>query len=66
MNFDLTTITKAIAGGIVGAIVAIAARYGFHANAPTVSALGVIVTALVGYVAGHVIVYLAPANKLKK
>lgn len=63
--FDLQTISKAIAGGVVGLIVALAARYGFHPNAPTVSALGVLVTGLVGYIAGHIVVYLAPANKPK-
>lgn len=64
-SLDLATISKAIAGGVVGAIIAVLAHYGFKANAPTVTALGVLVTALVGYVAGHVVVYLAPPNKPK-
>lgn len=60
---DLSTISKAIAGGIMGAVVAVAAHYGWQPHAETVTALGVIVTALVGYVVGHVGVYLAPKNK---
>lgn len=61
--YDLSTVSKAIGAGIAGAIVALAARYGFNADAPTVSAIGVIVTAVVGYVVGHVVTYLSPANK---
>lgn len=61
----LATISKAVAGGIVAALVALAARYGFQPDAPTVTALGVVLTALVGYVAGHVVVFLAPKNKSK-
>lgn len=62
---DLATFSKAIAGGIVGLVVSLAARYGWQPDAPTVTALGVIVTGIVGYVAGHVVVYLAPKNKTK-
>ena len=62
---DLSTISKAIAGGLTGAIVAVLAHYGFQPHAETITALGVVVTALTGYVVGHVVVYLAPANKLK-
>lgn len=62
---DLSTMSKAIAGGIVAAVVALAARYGFKADAPTITAVGVIITAVVGYVVGHVVTYLAPANKPK-
>lgn len=60
---DLTQISKAIAGGLVGLIVALAARYGFQPDAPTVTLLGVVVTALVGYLVGHVAVFVAPKNK---
>lgn len=63
--FDVQNISKAIAAGIVGAIIAVAARYGLHANGPTISAVGVIVTAVVGYVIAHIVTYLAPANKPK-
>lgn len=63
--FDLSTISKAIAGGLTAAIVGVLARYGFHPQSETVTALGVIVTALVSYVAGHILVYLAPKNKFK-
>lgn len=63
--FDLSPISKAIAGGLVAAIVGIAARYGFHPQAETVTAVGVIVTAVVSYVVGHVVVFLAPKNKPK-
>ena len=59
---NLGQISKAIAGGLVGAGVAEAARYGFQPDAPTVTALTVIVTGVVGYVVGHVLVFLAPKN----
>ncbi len=62
---DLSSVSKAIAGGVVGLVVAEAARYGFQTSAPVVTALGVVVTALVGYVVGHVAVYLAPKNKVQ-
>lgn len=57
-----STISKAIAGGLTAAGVAEAARYGWHPDGQTVTALGVIVTAVVGYVIGHVVVFLAPKN----
>lgn len=60
---DLATVSKAIAGGLISALVAVAAHYGWQPHAETVTALGVLVTALVGYVVGHVAVYLAPKNK---
>lgn len=60
---NLSTISKAIAGGVTGAILAVAAHYGWQPHAETVTALGVVVTAVVGYVVGHVAVYLAPKNK---
>ena len=62
---DLSTISKAIAGGTVSAVVALGARYGFHASPEVLDALSVLVTAVAGYVVGHVVVYLAPANKVK-
>jgi len=60
---DLTSISKAVAGGVVGLIVAEGARFGFQPSAPTKSAISVIVTALVGYLLGHLVVYFAPKNK---
>lgn len=60
---NLSAVNKAIAGGIVGLIVALVARFGWQPDAPTLSAISVIVTAVVGYVVGHVAVYLAPSNK---
>lgn len=62
---DISTISKAIAGGIVGLAVALAARFGFQPDGPTVSALGVVVTAVVGYAVGHIVVYMAPKNKVQ-
>lgn len=61
---ELSTISKAIAGGIVAVLVGEAARYGFQPSGEVISAAGVIVTALVSYVAGHVAVYFAPRNKV--
>jgi len=62
---DLSTISKAIAAGIISAIIGVAARYGFQPDAATITAAGVIVTALVSYIAGHIFVYFSPANKTK-
>lgn len=59
------SINKAIAAGLVSAVVALLARYGFHPTGQTITILGLVVTALVGYVSGHVLVYLAPHNKPK-
>lgn len=61
--FDPTTISKAIAGGLVGAVVALGARYGWHPDGQTVTALGIIVTSLIGYIIGHISVFVAPNNK---
>jgi hypothetical protein len=58
----LSTMSKAIAGGIVTALVAELARFGFHPGDTTVSAFGVIITAVVAYVAGHLVVYFSPKN----
>ncbi len=51
-NFD-----KAIAGGVTSALVGELARFGFHPQATTISAVGVILTAVVGYAIGHLAVY---------
>ena len=64
MNFDIATASKAVAGGIVTALVAEAAKFGFQPKGATVSAVAVVVTAIVGYVIGHVVVYFAPKNKV--
>lgn len=61
---DLSTISKAIAGGLVGLVVALVARYGWQINPVNLSALGVLVTAVVGYAVGHVAVYFAPKNNV--
>lgn len=63
---DLSTFSKAIAGGLAGVLLTEAARFGFQPSAPTKDALGVLVTAVVGYVVGHAVVYFAPANRRTK
>lgn len=60
---DLSEISKAVAGGLVTALIALLARYGFQPSAVTVNAVGVIFTALISYAIGHIAVYFAPANK---
>lgn len=60
---DLAAVSKAIGGGIAGVIIAEAAHFGFQPDAPTATALAVVVTAVVGYVIGHVVVYFSPKNK---
>lgn len=59
---QLSDMSKAIAGGITGALLALVARYGYKADGPTISLVSAVVTAVIGYAVGHVGVYLAPAN----
>lgn len=59
----LQTVSKALAGAAVAAIVALAARYGFEADETVQNALEVIATALVAAITGFIGVYLAPKNK---
>lgn len=60
---DLASISKAIAGGLATLVVAEAARFGFQPSQSSKDALGVLLTGLVGYLVGHIVVYLAPKNK---
>lgn len=60
---NLTPFDKAIAGGLVSLIVSELARFGFQPKGTSVTALEVIVTGLVSYVAGHLVVYFAK-NKI--
>lgn len=62
-NVNVSEFSKAIGGGAAGLIIAELARFGFQPDAPTRTALGVLVTAVVGYVVGHVVVYFSPKNK---
>ena len=62
----LQTVSKAIAGAIVGAIIALAARFGFNTDETTANALDVIVTIILGTATGYVGVYLAHKNKESK
>jgi hypothetical protein len=62
---DLSSVSKAIAGGLIGLVIAEAARYGFRVSPVYTDAVGVIVTGLVGYVVAHLAVYFAPANAPK-
>lgn len=61
---NTSEISKAVAGGLVSAIIALLARYGWQLDPVNASYLGVVVTVVVGYVVGHVAVYLAPRNKV--
>lgn len=61
--FDISAFYKAVGGGVAGLLIAEAARFGFNPDAPTKDALALVVTALVGYIVGHVIVYFSPKNK---
>lgn len=60
---NLATVSKAIAGALVAALVGLAARYGFQPDPTVVEAVNVIVTALVSAGAGFLAVYFAPKNK---
>jgi hypothetical protein len=61
--YDIRSVSKAVAGGIISMLVGEAARYGFHPQATTITAVGVVVTAVISYIVGHIVVYLAPKNK---
>lgn len=61
--FDLAAVSKAIAGGLIAIVVGELARFGFQPSGEVITATGVIVTALVSYIAGHIAVYIAPKNK---
>ena len=63
MNLDTSTISKAIAGGLITLLVSFVARYGFTLSPLVHDALASIAFALVSYLIGHVAVYLAPKNK---
>lgn len=58
-----TSFNKAVAAGITTAIVALVARYGWQLNPVTISAVGVIVTAVIGYAVGHILVFIAHLTK---
>ncbi|GAP53535.1 hypothetical protein AHiyo6_01000 [Arthrobacter sp. Hiyo6] len=63
--FDLAPISKAVAGGLVTAVVAEFARFGLTFAPATTDAINVIATAVIAYAIGHVVVFLSPANKPK-
>lgn len=58
----ITPFDKAIVGGILAAITAEAARYGWRPSGQAVSLISVILTAAVPYVLAHAAVYFK-ANK---
>lgn len=60
---DLGTISKAIAGGLVTLVVSWLAHYGLTLSPVVNDAVASIALALVTYLAGHLVVYLAPKNK---
>lgn len=62
-TLNLSSVSKAVAGGLVTMVVALLSKYGVHPSGEVVSALGVILTAVVGYAMGHAAVYFAPKNK---
>ena len=62
---DFSSVSKAIAGGLVGAGLSVLAHFGFQPHGTTITAISVVVTAVVGYVVGHVVVFLAPQNTAK-
>lgn len=60
---QLSTMNKAIAGGIITAVVGELARFGFQPKGNSLTVLSAIVTALVSYAIGHLVVFFAPKNK---
>ena len=63
---DLSTISKAIAGGLVTLVVGYLAKYGVHITPVINDSLNTLIFALVFYAVGHLVVYIAPANKSVK
>lgn len=61
---NIASVSKAVAGGIVTSVTAFFARYGFHPTLAQLSVAAVILTVMIGYIIGHVIVYAAPKNKV--
>lgn len=51
------SVDKAIIGGLTAAILAEAARYGFHTTPQDITWLGVVLTAVVPYVVTHLTIY---------
>ncbi len=62
--FNLTTFDKAITAGIISALTALVARYGWQPSGEAVNATSVLITLLVSYTVGHLAVYWK-ANKPK-
>lgn len=60
---NLAPVSKAIAGAIVTALVALLAKYSIVLDPEVSSAVGVIVYAVVAAVIGYIGVYFAPKNK---
>lgn len=54
---DLSNVSKAIAGGVVSAVV------GLVASGPFQNAWHALLVAVLSYVVGHAVVWFAPANK---
>lgn len=63
---QLSNVSKAIAGGIISALVGVFARYGFPVDPHVLDAAGIVITAIISYVLGHIYVYLAPKNTERK
>lgn len=58
----ITNKQKAITGGVVGSTLLTLGHFGFQPDGATITALGVVATSVIGYIIGHVAVYLK-ANK---
>lgn len=59
----LQPVSKAVAAALVGAVIAVLARFGLSTGEDVNNAIEVIVTALVGAVSSYLTVYFAPKNK---
>lgn len=58
-----STVSKAIAGGLVTLVVSWLARYGVTLSPLVHDTVAAVALALVTYIAGHIVVYLSPKNK---
>lgn len=59
---NLSNQQKAIAGGVVTAIVALFAHFGWQPDGQAMNFLNIVVTIVTGYIVGHLGVYFAPRN----
>lgn len=59
---DLSSVSKAIAGGLAAVVISYFARHGVNLSPVVTDAGNTLLVALVSYAVGHLAVYFAPKN----